>query len=255
MTPISVVIVDDEPLARRGIRQHLAPHDDVAIAGEAPNGRDAVRLLKALGPDLVFLDIQMPELDGFGVIRELEPEQVPLIIFVTAYDTFAVRAFESHAVDYLVKPVPESRFLDAMSRARERLRARRPLLPSYAPNLHAGWSSVRTVRISSSISRRSSGLKPTITTRPCIREGAVISSANRSRPWRAVSIAPGSFASTAQPSSTSVMCPRSARPSIATPQSFCATAPKSHSAAGDASRSRRQFAVSPRVRPASRAQR
>jgi two-component system LytT family response regulator len=119
-----VVIVDDEPLARRGIRQLLAAHADVEIAGEARNGRDAVRILKTLRPDVVFLDIQMPEFDGFTVLRELEPGHVPLIIFVTAFDTFAVRAFDSHAVDYLVKPVREARFVDALERVRERLRSR-----------------------------------------------------------------------------------------------------------------------------------
>jgi two-component system, LytTR family, response regulator len=124
MNRIRVVIVDDEPLARRGIRQLLAAHADVEIAGEARNGRDAVRMLKALQPDVVFLDIQMPELDGFAVLRELDPGQVPLIIFVTAFDTFAVRAFDSQAVDYLVKPVPEARFLDALQRVRERLQSR-----------------------------------------------------------------------------------------------------------------------------------
>jgi two-component system LytT family response regulator len=123
MTPMRVVIVDDEPLARRGIRQLLAPHVDVEVAGEARNGREAVRMLNALAPDLVFLDIQMPELDGFGVLRQLKMTPLPIIIFVTAYDTFAVRAFESHALDYLVKPVHTARFEDALGRARERLRS------------------------------------------------------------------------------------------------------------------------------------
>lgn len=124
MNPIRVVIVDDEPLARRGIRQLLAAHADVEVAGEACNGREAVRMLKTLQPDVVFLDIQMPELDGFAVLRELDPGQAPLIVFVTAFDTFAVRAFDSQAVDYLVKPVPEARFLDALHRVRERLQSR-----------------------------------------------------------------------------------------------------------------------------------
>jgi two-component system LytT family response regulator len=123
---IRIVIVDDEPLARRGIRQLLAPHDDVEIAGEARNGREAVRILKTLTPDLVFLDVQMPELDAFEVLRRLEPKNRPAVIFVTAHDTFAVNAFESHALDYLVKPVNERRFNDALDRARERLRSRQP---------------------------------------------------------------------------------------------------------------------------------
>jgi two-component system, LytTR family, response regulator len=123
---IRIVIVDDEPLARRGIRQLLSPHDDVEIAGEARNGREAVRMLKTLAPDLVFLDVQMPELDAFEVLRQLEPRNRPAVIFVTAHDTFAVNAFESHALDYLVKPVNERRFNDALDRARERMRSRQP---------------------------------------------------------------------------------------------------------------------------------
>jgi two-component system, LytTR family, response regulator len=124
MTPIRVVIVDDEPIARRGIRQLLAPHQDVEIAGEARNGREAVQMLRAIAPDLVFLDVQMPELDGFGVLRQLDAPRLPAVIFVTAHDTFAVRAFELHAIDYLVKPVHEARFEDALQRARERFASR-----------------------------------------------------------------------------------------------------------------------------------
>jgi len=121
------VIADDEPIARRGIRQLLAPHRDVEIMGEARNGKEAVRLLKSLVPDLVFLDVQMPEMDGFAVLREVTPDRMPDVIFVTAYDDFAVRAFEAHALDYLVKPVNEARFEDALSRARERLGSKQTL--------------------------------------------------------------------------------------------------------------------------------
>jgi two-component system LytT family response regulator len=124
MNPMRIVIVDDEPLARRGIRQFLAVHDDVEIVGEARNGAEAVRMLGALLPDLVFLDVQMPELDGIAVLRRLDPERLPAVIFVTAYDTFAVRAFELHAVDYLVKPVQEARFHRALARARDRFRSK-----------------------------------------------------------------------------------------------------------------------------------
>lgn len=120
---IRAVIVDDEPLARRGIRQLLAPHRDVEIAGEARNGREAVRMLDALAPDLVFLDVQMPEWDGFAVLRRLRSDRLPAVIFVTAHDAFAVRAFETHALDYLVKPVHEARFDQALSRVRERMRS------------------------------------------------------------------------------------------------------------------------------------
>jgi two-component system LytT family response regulator len=93
----------------------------------ARHGKEAVRLIQTLAPDLVFLDIRMPELDGFAVLRELEQKRMPAIIFVTAYDTFAVRAFEARALDYLVKPVGELRFKDALLRARERLRSNEAL--------------------------------------------------------------------------------------------------------------------------------
>jgi two-component system, LytTR family, response regulator len=124
MTTMRTLIVDDEPIARRGIRLFLAGQADVDIVGEARNGREAVRMLRALTPDLVFLDVQMPELDGFAVLRALAGQPLPLVVFVTAYDAFAVRAFDAHAVDYLVKPVQEARFHDALGRARERLRSR-----------------------------------------------------------------------------------------------------------------------------------
>ena len=124
---IRVVIADDEPIARRGIRHLLAPHHDVEVIGEARNGKEAVRLLKSLAPNLVFLDVQMPEMDGFAVLREVTPDRMPDVIFVTAYDNFAVRAFEAHALDYLVKPVNEARFQDALSRARERLGSKQAL--------------------------------------------------------------------------------------------------------------------------------
>jgi two-component system LytT family response regulator len=128
---IRVVIADDEPIARRGIRQLLAAHGDVEIVGEARNGKEAVRLLDALAPDLVFLDIQMPEIDGFDVVRRAADRRLQ-VIFVTAYDSFAVAAFDANAVDYLVKPVGERRFDEALARARERLRARAVPDPSRA---------------------------------------------------------------------------------------------------------------------------
>jgi two-component system LytT family response regulator len=122
MAEIRAVIADDEPLARRGIRQLLAAHGDVSVVAEARNGREALRALRAFRPDLLFLDVQMPELDGFGVLREHGAERMPAVVFVTAYDEFAVRAFEAHALDYLVKPLEEARFARALERTRERLR-------------------------------------------------------------------------------------------------------------------------------------
>ena len=119
---IRALIVDDEPLARRGIRQLLEPCEDVDIVGECRNGREALTALETLAPDLVFLDVQMPELDGFEVVRARGAARMPHVVFVTAYDEFAVRAFETHALDYLVKPVNEARFTAALERVRERVR-------------------------------------------------------------------------------------------------------------------------------------
>jgi len=118
---IRVVVADDEPLARRGVRQLLAPHRDVTVVGEARDGRETLRALDELSPDLLFLDVQMPEMDGFEVLRARGPRRMPAVVFVTAHDQFAVRAFEAHALDYLVKPLNVERFEAALQRVRERL--------------------------------------------------------------------------------------------------------------------------------------
>lgn len=123
--PIRVVIADDEPIARRGIRQLLGAYDDIRIVGEARNGKETARLLRSLSPDLVFLDVQMPEIDGFGVLGQIERSNRPETIFVTAHDEFAVRAFDARALDYLVKPVNEGRFRESLDRARERIHSLR----------------------------------------------------------------------------------------------------------------------------------
>lgn len=123
MPSIRTVIADDEPLARRGIRQLLGPHSDIDIVAEARNGRETIRALRELKPDLLFLDVQMPNLDGFDVVKEIGPKSMPVLIFVTAYDEFAVRAFEAHALDYLVKPLEVDRFTQALERVREQLRS------------------------------------------------------------------------------------------------------------------------------------
>ncbi|NWG71014.1 MAG: response regulator transcription factor [Parvularculaceae bacterium] len=121
---IKVMLVDDEPLALRGLKLRLADFAEIDIVGEAGNGREAVKQIKTLSPDLVFLDIQMPGLDGFGVVRALIGAPAPLIVFVTAYDKYAIDAFEANALDYLVKPVEEERLKDAVHRAREALKSR-----------------------------------------------------------------------------------------------------------------------------------
>jgi two-component system LytT family response regulator len=122
MQKIHVLVADDEPLARRGVRQLLAPHGDIVVAGESRNGPETLRALDALAPDLLFLDVQMPEMNGFEVLRARGPERMPAVIFVTAHDQFAVQAFEAHALDYLVKPLNVGRFDAALQRVRERLR-------------------------------------------------------------------------------------------------------------------------------------
>ncbi len=124
MAEIRALIVDDEPLARRGIRQLLGAYPDIVVAGECRNGREAVRALATLEPDLVFLDVQMPGLDGLSVIRIHGVERMPVTVFVTAHDEFAVRAFEAQALDYLVKPLSEARFRATIERVRERMRVK-----------------------------------------------------------------------------------------------------------------------------------
>ena len=126
MSEIRALIVDDEPLARRGIRQLLAPYPEVTVVGECRDGREAARALAAERPDLVFLDVEMPGLDGLDLIAVHGAVRMPLIVFVTAHQQYAVEAFEAQAVDYLVKPLSEARFRDTMSRVAERLRSRPP---------------------------------------------------------------------------------------------------------------------------------
>lgn len=122
---IRTVIVDDEPLARQRIRDLLAEADDIEVVTECANGEAAIRAVEESTPDLLFLDIQMPELDGFDVLQAIGVDRVPVVIFVTAYDQFAVRAFEAHALDYLMKPFDDERFEAALARARERIRQQR----------------------------------------------------------------------------------------------------------------------------------
>lgn len=110
--------MDDEPLARRRILSLLQPDPSFEIVGESGNGEDAVEKITGLKPDLVFLDVQMPKLDGFGVLEAVATKHLPNIIFVTAFDQYAVKAFDAHAVDYLLKPFKQERFMDAVLRAK-----------------------------------------------------------------------------------------------------------------------------------------
>jgi two-component system LytT family response regulator len=116
------LIVDDEPLARERIRSLLVEETDVVVAGECANGDEAVKALRDRSADLVFLDVRMPGRNGFDVIRDIGPGRMPATVFVTAYDQYALKAFEVHAVDYLLKPFGDERFRDALGRARARIR-------------------------------------------------------------------------------------------------------------------------------------
>ena len=120
---IRTLIVDDEPLARRGIRARLVATDFETV-GECDGGRTAIDAIRALAPDLVFLDVQMAEVDGFAVVESIGAEHMPVVIFVTAFDAHALHAFDCHALDYLLKPIDDARFAEALTRARECVRDR-----------------------------------------------------------------------------------------------------------------------------------
>src|SRR6185437_3807147 len=119
--PIRALIVADEPLARRSIRRFLKESPDVEVIAECGDGQSAVTAIREEKPDLVFLDVQMPEVSGLDVVREIGPDAMPVTIFVTAYDRYAVPAFDANAVDYLLKPFGKVRFARSLARARERL--------------------------------------------------------------------------------------------------------------------------------------
>lgn len=118
---IRTLLVDDEPLALKGLNLRLAGFEDIEIVGTAANGREAIKKVRAEKPDLVFLDIQMPGLDGFDVVKALANEVLPIIIFATAFDKYAIQAFETHASDYLLKPIDEDRLGQAITKVREQI--------------------------------------------------------------------------------------------------------------------------------------
>ena len=123
--PIRAVIADDEALARQFIRRMLNDDHDVEIVGECSDGKETVAMIKKQKPDVVFLDVQMPEMDGFAVLESIGIERLPEIIFATAYEQYAIRAFELHALDYLLKPFDQARFKDAIKHAKDRFRSER----------------------------------------------------------------------------------------------------------------------------------
>lgn len=125
MEPIRALIIDDEPLAREGVRLHLEAEPDIEVVGEAGNGEEAVDRILELKPDMVFLDVQMPGIDGFGVVEAVGADSMPATIFVTAYDQFALKAFDAHAIDYLLKPYDAERFRRSMERVRTQIRGKK----------------------------------------------------------------------------------------------------------------------------------
>lgn len=125
MDPVTVLVVDDEPPARRKLRHLLAGDPEVSVVGEAGSAREAAARIEVLDPELVFLDVQMPDGDGFAVLSALAAEERPEVVFVTAYDAHALRAFDESAVDYLLKPYDRARFARALERGKARVRERR----------------------------------------------------------------------------------------------------------------------------------
>jgi two-component system LytT family response regulator len=124
---LKTLIVDDESLARRGLLHRLKNISDIEIVGEARNGREALQLIEEMNPDLVFLDIQMPGISGFEVVQQLDVETMPIILFLTAYDEYAVRAFEVNALDYILKPIDEDRLHQVLDKVRANLSQKRAL--------------------------------------------------------------------------------------------------------------------------------
>jgi two-component system LytT family response regulator len=123
---IRTLIIDDEPLARKGLLVRLAGSESIQVIGECTNGREAISAIKTQKPDLVFLDIQMPVFNGFQVLHQLEAENIelPVVVFVTAYEQYAMKAFEVHALDYLLKPVEDNRLMEAIHKAEERFNSK-----------------------------------------------------------------------------------------------------------------------------------
>ena len=208
------LVVDDEPLARARMRTLIADHPDIEIVAECGNGADAILAIEKHAPDIVFLDIQMPELDGFGVIEAVGADRMPLVIFVTAYDEYAVQAFEVHALDYLLKPVERERFAAALGRAKARLLDPSASRANSGPDKqqlqalleHSGRRQRRDLRLAIKVDgrllldphgRHSTGSRRSIITRRSTSAPTRISCATRSRGSSRASPPRASFASIA----------------------------------------------------------
>ena len=152
--PVRTLIVDDERMARKRIRTLLTADSDVDVVGECTNGRDAVATIAAEQPDLVFLDIQMPELDGFGVVHAVGVQRMPVTVFVTAFDQYALKAFEAHALDYLTKPFDRERFQMSLGRAKEQVQLRAAAKPGRTPDAPVPELNARLVALLSDLERR-----------------------------------------------------------------------------------------------------
>jgi CheY-like chemotaxis protein len=229
---LRTLVVDDEAPARRRIRRLLADEPDVTVVGECGDGASAVSAIAATRPDLVFLDVQMPERDGFDVVKALPPKGLPAILFVTAHDQYALRAFDVHAVDYLLKPFTGERFRTALARARERIASRvpDPALAGLAADLrrrpvHLSRLPVRTAGSHRLRRSRGGGLAGggRQTTCACTCSAASTWCARRWRRSTRSSIRPASRASTDRSSSTSRASPKCARCRTATRRCSCAT--------------------------------
>lgn len=127
MPTIRTLIVDDEPEARLGLRTLLESDEEISVIGECSGGKEALNAISLYKPDLVLLDIQMPDMNGFEVIKNVDAELLPVVIFVTAYDQYSLKAFEVHAIDYILKPFTNRRFYEAISQAKEKIRSQKDL--------------------------------------------------------------------------------------------------------------------------------
>jgi two-component system, LytTR family, response regulator len=188
------LIVDDEPVARRGVRLLLEHDPAVDIVGEAGSGREALEQIRRLAPDLLFLDVQMPEMHGFEVLAQLPPDTLPVVVFVTAYDQYALAAFEAHAVEYVLKPYTDDRFAAAVARAKLELERREAwAFRARLVDLVSQYEGDRALAAASSAARRGGGAREDGAREDGAREGdhlrwLVVKASDRMRVVRTVDV-------------------------------------------------------------------